>query len=246
MGSVLQKMLCWMPRRRQQAKPWSQPHYLQDHCLPLFPNFDQRLCWLGIKFLSLNVCLPLMFRDSSVWPTPFTQAWPKHLCLPALRISSAAHLSWHPRHQEHHLLAWAAMFGESQKVGLIPGPCSLPSTLKRILSPPSRSSIFASSRQPRDERCVLKSVHVGPVNIQAQADRLPLGRTALLINHASGKWVVCTWGPLCHDWAPMKMSECEWKKRKQFTFHVCCRRAKTRFYLKTTPLSWRLKASIWA
>lgn len=36
------------------------------------------------------------------------------------------------------------------------------------------------------------------------------------------------------------------RKRKQSTFHACCRRAKTRFYFKITPLSWRLKANIWA
>lgn len=51
-----------------------------------------------------------------------------------------------------------------------------------------------------DERPVLKSVHVGPVNIQAQENRLPLSRTALLINHASGS------GRFVHR-TPMKTSE---------------------------------------
>lgn len=45
--------------------------------------------------------------------------------------------------------------------------------------------MLAHSLHSLDERPVLKSVHVGPVNIQAQENRLPLSRTALLINHAS-------------------------------------------------------------
>ena len=68
---------------------------------------------------------------------------------------------------------------------------------------------MALSLQSGGKRPGFKSVPVGPVIIQAQAIRLPLGRTALLINQASGKWVVCMWGPLCRDQAPMKTSECE-------------------------------------
>jgi hypothetical protein len=45
----------------------------------------------------------------------------------------------------------------------------------------------------------------------------------------------------------MKMSERELKKNpNQSTFHVHCRIAKRRFYLKTTPPSQRPKASTWA
>lgn len=143
--------------------------------------------------------------------------------------------------------AWAAMF--SGISGMWGGSWSnqlalLPRRGSFLLSPASRTNVLARSLKPRDEIPGLKSVHVGPVIIQAPANRLPLGRTALLINQAAGKWVVCTWGPLCRDQAPMKTSECEWKKKKkpqQSTFHVCCRRAKTRFYLKITPSSF-LKA----
>lgn len=84
---------------------------------------------------------------------------------------------------------------------VVPDPCSLPCSAKCILSLLSSLKNKRPGPQPAglqsgDERPVLKSVRVKPVNIQAQANRLPLGRTALLINHASGKWVVCTWGPL--------------------------------------------------
>lgn len=70
---------------------------------------------------------------------------------------------------------------------VIPDTCSS----KWILPLPSRTSVLAGSLQPGDEKLVLKSVHVGPVTTWVQANRLPLGRTALLINHALGKRVVC-------------------------------------------------------
>lgn len=118
------------------------------------------------------------------------QAGPSIPTFTWLPISSTAWISWHQHHQELSLQGlhepalpdWGILEG-----GVIPDPCSP----KWILPPPSRTSVLASSLQPGDEKLVLKSVHVGPVTMRAQANRLSLGRTALLINHASGKRVVC-------------------------------------------------------
>lgn len=118
------------------------------------------------------------------------QAGPSIPTFTWLPISSTAWISWHQHHQElslqglhgPELPGWGILEG-----GVIPDPCSP----KWILPPPSRTSILAGSLQPGDEKLVLESVRVGPVTMRAQANRLPLGRTALLINHASGKRVVC-------------------------------------------------------
>lgn len=168
--------------------------------------------------LSWNVWLSLIFRESqSGGAPPIHSGWaraPFHS--PALHSASAVWFSWYPAPagalSTRMPLAWAALFLQTPEL-LIHTARPAPRCGAFFLSPASRTSILACSLQPGDERLVLKSVRVEPVIIQTQANRLPLGRTALLVNQASGKWVVCTWGPLCRDQVPVKMSECEWKNK---------------------------------
>lgn len=117
-------------------------------------------------------------------------------------------------------------------------PCSL----KWILPP-----LFPQVQHPGPEPAAwglatcLKICACRTCHHPAQGNKLSLSRTALRINHASGKWVVWTRSPHCCDQVPVRMFECELKTRKQSTFHVPCRKAKTRFYLEVPPPSQRQK-----
>ncbi|EPY82730.1 hypothetical protein CB1_000632073 [Camelus ferus] len=96
-----------------------------------------------------------------------------------------------------------------------------------FLSPASRTSILACSLQPGDERLVLKSVRVEPVIIQTQANRLPLGRTALLVNQASGKWVVYVLGQCAGPSQPLCVLDQAIQHRHTVALALCLRSTNT-------------------
>lgn len=66
-----------------------------------------------------------------------------------------------------------------------------PRSPKWIFSPPSRNKCPGPQPTAQGQETCFKICACHPVAIRAQANSLPLGRTALLINHASGKCVVC-------------------------------------------------------
>lgn len=201
--------------------------------------------WVSSVYLSWKCMPPFdVERFFIKWgPLLFPQAWPKH---PSIHQQCGF--------DDSSTISTSTTFGLSCHVSgileceVVPDACSLPCSLKHILSLLSSLKNKSPGPQPAAwgwETC-FKICACRTCQHPGSGKQAALGQNSFANQSCFREVGGLYMGPTLPWPSPYENVWVWMKKRKQSTFHARCRRAKTRFYLKITPLSWRLKANIWA